>query len=172
MRLIEIPTWAQLVETATSPSVLPATERCRPYVCNGQFQHPYRIGPRFDMGPREADTQVKRHDGVDEQAHGPISPSVLKRGDGAIFERTEEMDCHDGAAGVQGNHATAGAATEEEDFPPLSEELYWTSLRPKGSLPKRKKRVHIEEITPRKRWRSRSETRLDHHKIPGASTLR
>jgi hypothetical protein len=38
---------------------------------------------------READTEVKQHDGVDEQAHRPILPNVLKRGEGTIFGHTE-----------------------------------------------------------------------------------
>ena len=28
---------------------------------------------------REVDTEVKQHDGIDKQAHRPISPNVLKR---------------------------------------------------------------------------------------------
>jgi hypothetical protein len=46
---------------------------------------------------READTQVKRHDGVDEQAQGPISSSVVQRGDGTVSGRTGGRDCNDGA---------------------------------------------------------------------------
>jgi hypothetical protein len=60
---------------------------------------------------READTQIKRHDGVDEPVYGPISPSVLHRGDVTIFGRTGGRGCHDRAAGVQGNQATAGTTT-------------------------------------------------------------
>jgi hypothetical protein len=76
---------------------------------------------------READTQVKRHDGVDEQDQGPISISVVQRGDGTVSGRTGGRDCNDGAARVQGNHAKTRTATQDEDFPPLPEELTWTS---------------------------------------------
>jgi hypothetical protein len=46
---------------------------------------------------REAGTQVKRHDGVDEQAQGPISTSVVQRRDVTVSGRTGGRDCNDGA---------------------------------------------------------------------------
>ena len=46
---------------------------------------------------READTQMKRHDGVDEQNQGTISTSVAQRGDGTVSGRTGSRDCNDGA---------------------------------------------------------------------------
>ena len=46
---------------------------------------------------REAETQVKQHDGVDEQAQGPISTRVVQRGDGTVSGRTGWRDCNDGA---------------------------------------------------------------------------
>jgi len=67
---------------------------------------------------READTQVQRHDDAEEPAYGPISPSVLQRGDVTIFGRTDGRECHDRTAGVQGNQAKAGTAIKEEDFLP------------------------------------------------------
>lgn len=82
---------------------------------------------------REAVTQVKRHDGVDEQAQGPMSTSVVQRGDGTVSRRTGGRGYNDSAAREQGNYAKTRTATQDEDFPPLSEELSWTSLRPKGS---------------------------------------
>jgi hypothetical protein len=75
---------------------------------------------------------------------------------------------------VQGNHAKTRTTTQDEDFPPLPEKLSWTSLRPKASQLRKKKRLYIEETTPRQssRSRTRSEIRRDRHMIPGASTLR
>jgi hypothetical protein len=83
----------------------------------------------------------------------------------------------DGLAGetvmtAQGNHAKTRTTTQDEDFLPLSEELPWTSLRPKASQLRQKKSLYMEEITPRQSNRSRSEIRPDRHKIPGASKPR
>jgi len=46
---------------------------------------------------QEADTQVKRHDSFDEQAQGPISTSVVHRGEGTVYGRTGGRECNDGA---------------------------------------------------------------------------
>lgn len=73
---------------------------------------------------------MKRHEGAAERDNGLTSPSILKRGDGTILKQPNKWKSHDGAAGVPGNHATTGIATRD-DFPPLSEEISWTSLRPK-----------------------------------------
>lgn len=97
---------------------------------------------------QEADTEVKQHGGIDKQAHGPISPNVLKRGEGTIFGHTVERDYNDRAERVQGKHLTTGTATQDEDFPPLCEEFSCTSQQPKGSLPRKKKRLHMEETMP------------------------
>jgi hypothetical protein len=40
---------------------------------------------------------VKRHDGVDEQAQGPIPTSVVQMGDGTVSERTGGRDFNDAA---------------------------------------------------------------------------
>jgi hypothetical protein len=87
----------------------------------------------------------------------------------ALF-RGETVQSLDGLAGgivmtVQGNHAKTRSTTQDEDFPPLSEELPWTSLRPKGSQLRKNKRLYMEETTSRQRSRSRSEISLDRHKI-------
>jgi hypothetical protein len=79
---------------------------------------------------READTQVKRHDGFDEQAQGPISTSVVQRRDGTVSGRTGGRDCNDGAK--------TRTTTQDEDFAPLFEKLSWTSLRPKASQLRKK----------------------------------
>jgi hypothetical protein len=98
---------------------------------------------------READTQVKGHDGFDEQAQGPISTSVVHRGEGTVYGRTGGRDCNDGAARVQGNHAKTRTATQDDDFPPLSEKISRTSLRPKASQLRKKKRLYSTRKRPR-----------------------
>ena len=54
---------------------------------------------------------MKRHEGPAERDHGLISPSIIKRGDRTILRQPKKWKCHDGAAGVAGNHATTGIAT-------------------------------------------------------------
>jgi len=93
---------------------------------------------------REAHTGAKQNDDTDKQAHRPTSPSVLKRAEGTIFGSTYGRDYNDRAEEVQDNHLTTGTATQDEDFPPLCEEFFCTSWRPKGSLPKKKKRLYME----------------------------
>ena len=88
---------------------------------------------------------MKRHVGVDEQAQGSILTSVVQRGDGTVSGRTGGRECNDCA--VQSNEDKD--ATQDEDFPPLSEELPWTSLRPKASQLRKKKELYMEEATPR-----------------------
>jgi len=44
-------------------------------------------------------------------------------------------------------------------------------LLPRGTLTRKKEKMYMEEATPRQRSRSRSETRLDYHKIPGTTTF-
>ena len=117
---------------------------------------------------RRADTQVKRHDGVDKQAQGPISTSVVQRGDGTVSGWTGGRKCNNGA----GQPHEEKDATQDKDFPPLSEELPWISLRPKAFQIRKNKRLYMEGITSRQGSRSRSEIRPDRHKIPGDSTLR
>ena len=73
---------------------------------------------------------------------------------------------------VQGNHAKTRTTTQYEDFPPLSEDLPWTSLRPKGSQLRKKERLYMEETMSRQHSHSGSEIRPDRHKIPGASRPR
>jgi len=97
---------------------------------------------------REAHTEAKQNNGADEQAHRPISPNVLKRGEGTIFGRTYGRDYNDRAEGVQGNRLMTGTATQDEDFPSLCEEFSCTSWWPKGSLPKKKKRLYMEGSAP------------------------
>jgi hypothetical protein len=97
---------------------------------------------------READTKVKQNDSVDQQAHRPISPNVLKRGEGTIFGCTDGRDYNDRAEWVQGNHLTTGTATQDENFPPVHEEFSCTSQQPKRSLPRKKKRLYMEETAP------------------------
>jgi len=55
---------------------------------------------------------------------------VFLRGETVQSLNSLTWNCHDKAAGVPGNHATRGNATRGEGFPPLSEEIAWTSLRP------------------------------------------
>jgi hypothetical protein len=102
---------------------------------------------------REGDTRVKRHDGVDEQAQGPYRPALF---------RGETVPSLDGLARgtvmtVQGNYENTRTATQDEDFPPSSEELFWTSLRPKGSQLRKKKCLYVEENTTRQCSGSRGE---------------
>jgi len=57
---------------------------------------------------------------------------------------------------VQGNHFTTGTVTQDVDFPPLCEEFSCTSRRPKGSLPRKKKRLYMDDnavtVTVRQDW--------------------
>ena len=163
LRLNERQMWAQLVEAAVQgkekderaheePGTTDTVITCKSAapLPENQQSDTVRISAKLVTVPtpivnrtpssawREADTQAKQLEGVDGT---PISPSVLKRRDGTIFERTDGRDCHDGTAGPQGNHATTWIA-RQDGFPPLSEELFWRFLRPKGFITTKKKIVH------------------------------
>jgi hypothetical protein len=117
---------------------------------------------------REANTQVKRHDGVTNKLKDAYRPALF---------RGETVTSLDGLARgivmtVQDNHAKTRTAAQDEDFPPSSEEFSWKFLWSKGSQLRKKESLYMEETTPRQCGRSRSEIRLDGHKIPGESTLR
>ena len=65
----------------------------------------------------------------------------------------EKVPSMDGLAGgsvmtVQGNHAKT-RTTAQDDFPPLSEKLSRTSLRPKASQLRKKKRLYSTRKIPR-----------------------
>jgi hypothetical protein len=90
---------------------------------------------------------VKRHDLADEQDQGPISISIVQRGDGTVSGRTGGRDFNDGAARVQGKHAKTRTTTKDEYFPPLSEELSWTSCGQRG--PNSEKRKYCSRKRPR-----------------------
>ena len=89
-----------------------------------------------------------QHDGVDNKLMDLYHPMFLREGKGTIFGHTDGRDYNDRAEGVQGNHLTTGTVTQDEDFPPLCEEFSCISWCPKGSLPRKKKVLYMEETMP------------------------
>jgi len=135
-----------------SPPFRPAAERWCQYVCNG-CEVPTAIANRTPTSAsREADTHKWSDMTVlTNKLKDPYRPPFFTGGTvpslGGLARGIVMM--------VLGNNAKTRTATQD-DFPPLSEELPWTSLRPTGSQPRKKKSLYMEETRPRQRSRSRS----------------
>jgi hypothetical protein len=116
---------------------------------------------------READTQVKRHDSVDEKLKDPYRPALFRR---------ETVTSLDGLAGgiVMTMQQGCRATTRRQGL--RNKKIFLLYLRNFPGHPcgqrdtnTEKKRLYMEETTPGQR--SRSEIRPDRPKIPGTSTL-
>lgn len=146
--------WGQLVEAATQGTeinetthVMSAmTDTITPYVdvtsspTSRRTMVSIRLQGlrRFQRSLRIGRQPVRREKQTHEWSDMTVLTNKLKDPYRPALFRGETVPPLDGLARgivitVQGNHAKTRTATQDKDFPHSSEELSWTSLRPKGS---------------------------------------